>query len=77
MKVDADELRELVQGLPHATAVRLDYITRTLVRVANDCGTALLLHNPVYLAMVHQLLYPRHVDLYTLPSGNPVRVLKF
>ncbi len=58
MKVDADELRELVRGLPHATAVRLDYITRTLIRVANDRGTALLLHNPVYLAMVHQLLYP-------------------
>ncbi len=77
MKVDADELRELVRGLPHATAVWLDYITRTLIRVANDRRTALLLHNPVYLAMVHQLLYPWHIDLYTLPSGNPVRVPKF
>ncbi|PBK74568.1 hypothetical protein ARMSODRAFT_971711, partial [Armillaria solidipes] len=49
MRVDNDELRELVRGLPLATAVRLDYITRTLVRVANDRGTALILHNPVYL----------------------------
>ncbi|PBK76185.1 hypothetical protein ARMSODRAFT_970657, partial [Armillaria solidipes] len=49
MHVDDDELRELVRGLPIATAVRLDYITRTLVRVANDRGTALILHNPVYL----------------------------
>ncbi len=72
MRIDEEELTALVRGLPITTAVRLDYISRTLVQVANDRGTALILHNPVYLEMVHQLLYPRNVDLYALPTAKPL-----
>ncbi|PBK90539.1 hypothetical protein ARMGADRAFT_1082793 [Armillaria gallica] len=39
---------------------------------------ALILHNPVYLEMVQQLLYPRNVDLYALPTAKPlIKVPKF
>ncbi|KAK0445052.1 uncharacterized protein EV420DRAFT_1648572 [Desarmillaria tabescens] len=72
MSIDEDELRILKRGLPVLIAVRLDFIMRTLVRVSNQRGSALILHNPVYLDMMQRMLYPRRVDLYSPPTAQPV-----
>ncbi|PBK86372.1 hypothetical protein ARMGADRAFT_1035558 [Armillaria gallica] len=66
--IKLDEARAVFQ-------VPKDYTLRML---ANDHGTALILHNPVYLKMVQQLLYPRNIDLYALPTAKPsIKVVKF
>ncbi len=72
MSIDEEELRLLKRGLPLLIAVRLDFIVRTLARVSNERGSALILHNPVYLDMIHRMLYPRRIDMYSPPMAHPL-----
>ncbi|SJL17806.1 uncharacterized protein ARMOST_21368 [Armillaria ostoyae] len=58
MRVNEAELRRITQGLSTDTTIKLGFVVRTLARLINKKGVALLLHNPVFLTTARKMLFP-------------------
>ncbi|KAK0183756.1 hypothetical protein F5146DRAFT_1147170 [Armillaria mellea] len=70
MHVDESELRQLVQGLSVDTTIKLSFAVRTLARLVNKKGVALLLHNPVFLSTTQRMLFPRRLPILDKDSDE-------
>ncbi|KAK0462391.1 uncharacterized protein EV420DRAFT_1639608 [Desarmillaria tabescens] len=58
MRLDEGKLSQIIRDLTHPMTMRYDYTARTLYRMANKKGCALLLHHPVFLRTIHDIIFP-------------------
>ncbi|PBK80759.1 hypothetical protein ARMGADRAFT_1039804 [Armillaria gallica] len=76
MRLDEGRLSRIIRDLARPSAMRYDYTIRTLLRIANDKGCALMLHHSLFLRIIHDVIFPcqtsntecSQISMYDIPE---------